>query len=108
MPTYFISKYALTSGILKVEGDVLEADTRYMSRADTGQIYKIGTAAFRDENAARADAQKRVAVRLKTLRRQIAEVESLKIEVTVPPPPAEPAYAEPDPFLQNIMNRGRS
>jgi hypothetical protein len=79
MPKYYITKYALSEGILHKECTVVSNLIGYARTAELwSQFFKIGIDAF--ENF--GDAQKRAAEmrnkRIKSLKKQLARLEKLR------------------------------
>lgn len=80
---YFIAKYALTAGIQAVElaPSRLFGDELLVDLSGSGQSYRAGVDVFEHAADALADAEKRRAKKLKSLRGQIAKLEALVFEV---------------------------
>jgi len=78
MAAFYVTKYALTGGIRKIEG---EADkSRYDDRLIVRDGYNwlvLGRDVFADESDANADAEKRRIAKIASLRKQIAKLEKL-------------------------------
>lgn len=77
----WITKYALTKGIYKEDGcDVwTSGDTTYV-RGSAWNSFRLGTEAFTDKDAAIANAKKRQANKIASLKKQIAKVQAMKFE----------------------------
>ena len=75
----FTSRYALSDGISRTE--IEDTGLGYLWDRRLGRIYHLGKDCFETEEGARADAEKRRALKIANLKKQIAKLEKLEIKV---------------------------
>lgn len=81
MPKYWITKYALSEGIIAIDGEAPHADgyaSVKVPGASYHQLFKVGGTAFLTEGEAKADAEKTRIRRIASLKKQIAKLEKLR------------------------------
>lgn len=86
--TFWLTKYALSDGILEVEGEVGDGSSEGYAWAKLNansypSIFKIGTAAFSNKSDAIINAIERRDKKIASLKKQIAKLEKLKFEELV-------------------------
>lgn len=107
--TFYITKYALTKGILTVEpsdGEEMKAGegsrVYLMGRTEEGRFPHLFTADFeRDEAAARATFERKRTKKIKALRKQLERLEAL--QPTFSPYRDPKPEGEPDPWLAGML-----
>lgn len=81
----YVTKYALTKGILKVEArKALVSEEVYGARLTENHLeslYRIGEEIFLDLEEAKKNAEERRIKKIKSLKKQIKKMENLKISV---------------------------
>lgn len=82
MPTFYVTKYALTEGIVSAEFPEPQEGGNYVSgklKADDffETHYLLEKEAFRTPDAASADAERRRVAKIASLQKQIAKLEKL-------------------------------
>lgn len=83
MTTYYLSKYALSTGIKLV--DAPEAQTGdYVMPVGFCNSYRVGTSIHRTEAEAASVANAQLIKKIKSLKAQITKLEKIKFEVSAP------------------------
>ncbi len=81
MKTYWITKYALTEGIIKAEAKP-PSESGYISvksdRFHFRTSFKVGTDAFLTEAEAKANADKKRLAKIASVKKQIAKLEAMR------------------------------
>lgn len=74
--TFYVTKWALTMGIVQVEGEKSNGG-KYMDSGDGKVFARIGMDAFEDLEAARTNVRQRVLRKVASLNRQLKELQEL-------------------------------
>lgn len=78
MKEMWLSKYALTGGVVKIEGEVCRTDSSYFVRYPTRQFLTIGRDCFPTEREALSAAEAMRVRKIASLKKQIAKLEKLE------------------------------
>lgn len=81
MGTYYLSKYALTDGIKKVEVDVSPCVDGFVYIKGHWRVYKLGGDIHKTEAEALAAAEAMRVKKIASLKKQIAKLEAVTFEV---------------------------
>jgi len=80
--TMWVTKYALSGGIAKKEGDRSRSDSEYFRVEGEYNLYRIGRDCFQTRAAAEVRAEAMRKDRIESLKKQIAKLEKLSFTGT--------------------------
>jgi hypothetical protein len=78
--TYWLTTYALSSGIEKIQGNVSEWDSRCVYAQDWSSSCRLGVNVHETEEAARKAAESARLKKIASLRKQIEKLEKLSFK----------------------------